>query len=118
MFTVLGGLAMHLCVVLPLLVKFLGGMSPAGVLPQVPRHDGDGVQHEFVERHAADGDEVRGGGTRACRRAVSRFVLPLSASMNHNGTALFESVTVLFLAQVFGVDLDLGQQLWCWCCAS
>ena len=42
---------------------------------------------------------------------VSRFVLPLSASMNHNGTALFESVTVLFLAQAFGVDLSLGQQL-------
>ena len=43
--------------------------------------------------------------------AVSRFVLPLSASMNHNGTALFESVTVLFLAQAFGADLTLAQQL-------
>ena len=43
--------------------------------------------------------------------AVSRFVLPLSASMNHNGTALFESVTVLFLAQAFGIDLTFGQQL-------
>jgi len=31
--------------------------------------------------------------------------------MNHNGTALFESVTVLFLAQVFGVDLTLEQQI-------
>ena len=31
--------------------------------------------------------------------------------MNQNGTALFESVTVLFLAQAFGVDLTLGQQL-------
>jgi len=44
-------------------------------------------------------------------REVSNFVLPLSASMNHNGTALFESVTVLFLCQVFGVDLSLPQQL-------
>src|SRR5580704_842264 len=42
---------------------------------------------------------------------ISRFVLPLSASTNHNGTALFESVTVLFLAQLFGTDLSLGQQL-------
>jgi DAACS family dicarboxylate/amino acid:cation (Na+ or H+) symporter len=42
---------------------------------------------------------------------VSRFVLPLSASTNHNGTALFESITVLFLAQVFGIELNLGQQL-------
>jgi DAACS family dicarboxylate/amino acid:cation (Na+ or H+) symporter len=31
--------------------------------------------------------------------------------MNHNGTALFESVTVLFLAQAFGVELSIGQQL-------
>ena len=42
---------------------------------------------------------------------VSRFVLPLSASMNHNGTALFEGVTVIFLAQLFNVDLSLPQQL-------
>jgi DAACS family dicarboxylate/amino acid:cation (Na+ or H+) symporter len=39
------------------------------------------------------------------------FVLPLGATMNMNGTALYEGITVLFLAQVFGVTLDLGQQL-------
>jgi len=43
--------------------------------------------------------------------AVSGFVLPLGATMNMNGTALFEGVTVLFIAQVFGVDLSLGNQL-------
>jgi DAACS family dicarboxylate/amino acid:cation (Na+ or H+) symporter len=43
-------------------------------------------------------------------RHVSRFVLTAGASMNQNGTALFEGVTVLFLAQLFGVDLTLGQQ--------
>ncbi|MDT8340380.1 MAG: dicarboxylate/amino acid:cation symporter [Longimicrobiales bacterium] len=42
---------------------------------------------------------------------VAGFVLPLGATMNMNGTALFEGVTVLFLAQVFGVDLGLGQQV-------
>ncbi len=42
---------------------------------------------------------------------VAGFVLPLGATMNMNGTALFEGITVLFLAQVFGVQLDLGQQL-------
>ena len=42
-------------------------------------------------------------------RHVSRFVLTAGASMNQNGTALFEGVTVLFLAQVFGVDLTLAQ---------
>ena len=42
---------------------------------------------------------------------ITGFVLPLGATMNMNGTALFEGVTVLFLAQVFGVDLTLGQQV-------
>lgn len=42
---------------------------------------------------------------------VAGFVLPLGATMNMNGTALFEGATVLFLAQVFGVHLSLGQQL-------
>lgn len=41
---------------------------------------------------------------------VSRFVLTAGASMNQNGTALFEGVTVLFLAQAYGVQLDWGQQ--------
>jgi len=43
-------------------------------------------------------------------REISAFVLPLGATMNMNGTALFEGATVLFLAQVFGVNLGLGQQ--------
>jgi len=42
---------------------------------------------------------------------ICGFVLPLGATMNMNGTALFEGVTVLFLAQVFGVELSLGSQL-------
>jgi DAACS family dicarboxylate/amino acid:cation (Na+ or H+) symporter len=42
---------------------------------------------------------------------VSRFVLTLGSTANQNGTALFEGVTVLFLAQLYGVDLSLGQQL-------
>lgn len=44
-------------------------------------------------------------------REISAFVLPLGATMNMNGTALFEGATVLFLAQVFGVHLGLSQQL-------
>ncbi|MNU53164.1 Proton glutamate symport protein [compost metagenome] len=43
-------------------------------------------------------------------RKIARFVLTVGATANQNGTALFEGVTVLFLAQFFGVDLSLGQQ--------
>ncbi|MGH7529417.1 MAG: dicarboxylate/amino acid:cation symporter [Gemmatimonadales bacterium] len=42
---------------------------------------------------------------------IAGFVLPLGATMNMNGTALYEGVTVLFLAQVFAVDLSLPQQI-------
>jgi DAACS family dicarboxylate/amino acid:cation (Na+ or H+) symporter len=44
------------------------------------------------------------------KREVSRFVLTVGATANQNGTALFEGLTVLFLAQVFGVELSLLQQ--------
>jgi Na+/H+-dicarboxylate symporter len=44
-------------------------------------------------------------------RRVSRFVLTIGATANQNGTAMFEGVTVLFLAQFFGIELSLGQQL-------
>lgn len=44
-------------------------------------------------------------------KRVSRFVLTVGATANQNGTALFEGVTVLFLAQYFGIDLTLPQQV-------
>lgn len=42
---------------------------------------------------------------------ITGFVLPLGATMNMNGTALFEGVTVLFLSQVFGANLSFGTQI-------
>jgi DAACS family dicarboxylate/amino acid:cation (Na+ or H+) symporter len=44
-------------------------------------------------------------------REIAGFVIPLGATVNMNGTALFEGITVLFIAQVFGQDLTLAQQL-------
>jgi len=44
-------------------------------------------------------------------REVAGFVLPLGATMNMNGTAMFEGMTVLFLAQVFGINLDILTQI-------
>ena len=41
---------------------------------------------------------------------IAQFIVTLGATTNHNGTALYEGVTVLFLAQLFGVALSLGQQ--------
>lgn len=44
-------------------------------------------------------------------RHVNNFVLTVGATANQNGSALFEGVTILFLAQLLGIDLSLGQQL-------
>jgi DAACS family dicarboxylate/amino acid:cation (Na+ or H+) symporter len=44
-------------------------------------------------------------------RRISRFVLTIGATANQNGTAMFEGVTVIFLAQFFGIELSLWQQL-------
>lgn len=42
---------------------------------------------------------------------ISRFVLTVGATANQNGTALFEGITVLFLAQVYGVELTISEQI-------
>ncbi len=45
------------------------------------------------------------------RPTIAGFVLPLGATMNMNGTALFEGALVLFIAQIFGIDLPIGKQI-------
>jgi DAACS family dicarboxylate/amino acid:cation (Na+ or H+) symporter len=91
-------------------VKFLGGMSPWEFFKR--------SRGTMVTAFSTSSSSATLPTAMKCAEeelnvppTVSRFVLPLSASMNHNGTALFESVTVLFLAQAFGVQLDIGQQL-------
>jgi len=44
------------------------------------------------------------------RRAAS-FVLPLGATINMDGTAMYEAVAAMFIAQIYGIDLGLGQQV-------
>jgi Na+/H+-dicarboxylate symporter len=45
------------------------------------------------------------------RPSVSQFVIPLGATINMNGTALYQGVAAIFLAQVFGIDISTGGML-------
>jgi Na+/H+-dicarboxylate symporter len=108
--TVLAALAIHGFVVLPLWVHFMGGMSP--------REFFRGTQEATLTAFATASSAATLPVTLRVAeenlklpRKVSRFVLTVGASANHHGTALFEGITVLFLAQVYGMHLPLAEQL-------
>ena len=46
-----------------------------------------------------------------CRREVSSFVLPLGTTLNMDGTAIYQGICAIFVAQIFGISLDFSQQL-------
>jgi Na+/H+-dicarboxylate symporter len=108
--TVVSALAIHGFIVLPLWVRFMGGMSP-GVFFR-------GSQEALLTAFATASSTATLPVTLRVAeenlklpRKVSRFVLTVGASANHHGTALFEGITVLFLAQVYGLHLPFSQQL-------
>ncbi len=107
---VLAALGTQMFVVYPLLLKFLGGRSPAWFF----RGSQEAMLMAFstASSNATLPTALRIAETRLeLPPRVARFVLTIGATANQNGTAIFEGVTVLFLAQVFGVELSLGQQL-------
>jgi len=105
-----GAMAIHMFVVYPMLVWLFGGMSPVRFF--------NGIREPFVVAFStASSNATLPIAMQAAEeklklpKRISRFVLTVGATANQNGTALFEGVTVLFLAQFFGVDLSLTQQL-------
>jgi DAACS family dicarboxylate/amino acid:cation (Na+ or H+) symporter len=107
---VLAGLLFHAAVVLSLSARFLGGISAArfwkGARASVITAFSTSSSNATLPTNLAVAERELG-----IERRLAGFVLPLGATMNMNGTALYEGVTVLFLAQVFHVELSLGQQV-------
>lgn len=104
--TVIVGLLVLLGVYM-LILKLLAGQSPVRFLKDTR----DVLLLAFSTSSSADvmplsirTDEDKLG----VRPSVSQFVIPLGATINMNGTALYQSVATIFLAQVYGIDLSMG----------
>ncbi|MCU0229843.1 MAG: dicarboxylate/amino acid:cation symporter [Acidobacteria bacterium] len=107
---VLLALGLQLVVVYSALVKFGGGMSPWAFF----RGSEAAMLTAFstASSNATLPTALRVAETELKLPArVARFVLTIGSTANQNGTALFEGVTVLFLAQFYGVELTLAQQV-------
>jgi Na+/H+-dicarboxylate symporter len=108
--TVTLALAIHFFIVFPLLIRFVGGMSPLQFFkraePAILTAFSTSSSSATLPTTLQVAEERLG-----IPRRVGRFVCTLGATANMNGTALFEGVTVLFLAQFFNVELSLAQQV-------
>lgn len=107
---VLAGLALHMFVVLPLLIAGVGRVRPWGLyramapalLTAFSTSSSSAtlpLTLECVEKNAG------------VPNRISSFVLPIGATVNMDGTALYECMVVMFIAQAYGIELSWAQQL-------
>lgn len=111
---VLAGLLFHACVTLPILLRLVGGISPVKYLKAM----GPALLTAFSSASSSatlpltmECAEERAG----ISNRTSSFVLPLGATVNMDGTALYECVAVIFIAQYYfshgqGFELSFAQQ--------
>ena len=108
--TVLSALVLHQFGVIGMLVRFLVGISPVRFFAKA--RELMITAFSTSSSNATLPTTIRTAEAKfGVPKEIAGFVLPLGATMNMNGTALFEGMTVLFLAQVFGVQLDLVTQV-------
>jgi len=107
---VLLALGIQMFIVFPILLQVLARKSPIAFFREV--NEAMVMAFSTASSNATLPTALRVAETRLrLPPRVSRFVLTIGATANQNGTAMFEGVTVLFLAQFFGVELTLAQQL-------
>ncbi|HLG04866.1 MAG TPA: dicarboxylate/amino acid:cation symporter [Gemmatimonadales bacterium] len=108
--TVLGALLLHLFGTVSLIVRFLVGLSPPLFFSR--------IKSALVTAFSTSSSSATLPTALATAQQnlgipqqIAGFVLPLGSTMCMNGTALFEGMTVIFLCQVFGIQLGLGQMI-------
>lgn len=107
--TVLAALAVHVLVTLPALLRFVGGISPYKMFPA--------MAPAMLTAFSTASSSATLPITMECveenigvSNKVSSFVLPLGATVNMNGTALYECAAAMFLAQAYGLELTFTVQ--------
>ena len=107
--TVIIALILHITVIMPIFLRFVGKVKPYKMFPAMAPAMLTAfstssssatlpITMECVEENAGVSNKI------------SSFVLPLGATVNMNGTALYECAAAMFLAQAYGLDLTLGVQ--------
>jgi len=106
---VLIALALHAFIVLPLLLRFVGRVNPLKTLV--------GASKAMLTAFSTASSSATLPVTMECvednigvSNKISSFVLPLGATVNMNGTALYECAAAMFIAQAYGLDLTFGVQ--------
>jgi len=106
---VLVALAVHAFVTLPLLLRFIGRVNPVQTIR--------GAAKAMLTAFSTASSSATLPVTMECvednigvSNKVSSFVLPLGATVNMNGTALYECAAAMFIAQAYGLDLTFGVQ--------
>ena len=107
--TVMSGLLFHAIVVLPVLLKLIGRASPWRLFKAM----GPALLTAFSTCSSSASLPV----TLECAtdrgkipKRIVNFMVPLGATVNMDGTALYEAVAALFIAQAYGMDLSIAQQ--------
>jgi Na+/H+-dicarboxylate symporter len=107
---VFGATLFHAAVTLPLVARFAAGVHPLELFR--------GIREALVVAFTTSSSAATLPVTTRCveqnlgvPRPISSFVLPLGATVNMDGTALYEAIAALFVANVYGIELGLGSQL-------
>jgi len=107
---VLAGLFIHAFVNLPLLLRFVARVNPY-------KHY-KGMASALLTAFSTSSSMVTLPFTMECvttrsrvSQKIANFVLPIGATVNMDGTALYECVATIFIAQVYGIDLSVSQQV-------
>ena len=107
--TVLAALAVHFFLTLPLLQRFVGGIRPYAYYGKIA--PAQLTAFSTASSSATLPVTLNSAEKAGISKRTTGFVLPLGATVNMDGTALYECVVVLFIAQIYGIDLGLAGQV-------